>query len=337
MRKREILSYIFLIIFLILLSFISGIWWLAEAMISIAIYNLITFGVYLIWKLVTKKNKMNFIDFSRIFIYRLSLLLFILVTLIWWFAFYQNDLNPAKMPIYTISNSQKTVIFQNMSHIWSQNFYDSVIENIRKYKKEKFVLFYEGVRPWKEESMKDFDNALWVQFDEDLYENFSKLYWVVYQNNEDLLWLVNNLDFNIDLGIDEIMEIYKEKSHKNNNNVSIQSKEAIDLSQEIVSALSELSPRELSVLRYVNKSIINFMIKNDGFRDTLIENMWNTSLFDVILDDRNKNLAKEIEDSEYNKIIVTYWLMHFDWVFSILKNNDNNWRIIKTDYIYLTK
>ena len=105
------------------------------------------------------------------FIYKLGGLLFIFVTIIWSFAFYQNDLNPAKMPIYTISNSKKTVVFQNMSHIWSQKFYDKVVENIRKYKNKKFVLFFEWVKPWKKESMESFDKALWVEFDENLYEN----------------------------------------------------------------------------------------------------------------------------------------------------------------------
>ncbi len=36
---------------------------------------------------------------------------------------------------------RKTIVFQNMSHIWSQNFYDKVKQNIEKYKKQDFVLF----------------------------------------------------------------------------------------------------------------------------------------------------------------------------------------------------
>jgi hypothetical protein len=40
------------------------------------------------------------------------------------------------MPEITISNGEKTVVFQAMSHIGTQDFYDTIKENIKKKKEE---------------------------------------------------------------------------------------------------------------------------------------------------------------------------------------------------------
>jgi hypothetical protein len=52
------------------------------------------------------------------------------------------------------------------------------------------------------------------------------------------------------------------------------------------------------------------------------------------LGERNKVLANEIKDSEYDKIFVTYWLLHFKGVYEILKNEDSRWKIIEIKNLY---
>jgi hypothetical protein len=47
------------------------------------------------------------------------------------------------MPTYTISNGEKIVIFQAMSHIASQNFYDTVKKNIFTAKSDDYVYYFE--------------------------------------------------------------------------------------------------------------------------------------------------------------------------------------------------
>ncbi len=65
------------------------------------------------------------------------------------------------------------------------------------------------------------------------------------------------------------------------------------------------------------------MIKNIGSERKL----WNTDLFEVILQDRNIHLANEIEKTKHKKIIITYGLMHFKWTLDLLKQQDPNWKI----------
>lgn len=72
-------------------------------------------------------------------------------------------------------------------------------------------------------------------------------------------------------------------------------------------------------------------MKNDSLRDGIIENFWNTDIFSVILDDRNLHIVNAIESREDEKIFIIYGLMHFEWVYDILKKRDPNWEIIKKE------
>jgi hypothetical protein len=57
----------------------------------------------------------------------------------------------------------------------------------------------------------------------------------------------------------------------------------------------------------------------------------------VILEDRNKNLVDSIVKSEYSKIYITYWLLHFDWMYKLLQENNPNWKIVNIRYYYPIK
>jgi hypothetical protein len=224
-----------------------------------------------------------------------------------------------------------------MSHIGTQDFYNTIKENIREKKEEWFVYFFEWVKPWSKESHEKFNEALWVEFDKDLYENLSKLYGVVNQDNEAFLWLVNNLDFNVDLSLDEIIESYEQANEGSwnwTNNNLLWNPTVIDANKEILNILSSLNEKQLTILRYVNKSILNFIIKSEWIQNVLTQNFTNQKLFSIILDKRNEVLAHEIIASEYKKIYTTYGLLHFKWTLNILQKEDRNWKIIWTKNLF---
>lgn len=88
------------------------------------------------------------------------------------------------MPQYHMTNGKKEIIFQSMIHIGSEKFYEQIQQEVEKAKKSEYVLFFEGVRPGTEENMDDFDQALGIEFTEDLYDNFSQLYNLTFQEND---------------------------------------------------------------------------------------------------------------------------------------------------------
>lgn len=341
MNYKQKLTIIFFTIIFIWSFYLSGIYAIPGLVFSLFFYSILTYILYWTYKKITDKSyiflsKQNYNLFLREFLYKVSSMIILLVMIIWSFSFYQNEINPAKMPIYTLSNWDKTVVFQAMSHIWSMDFYNDVKNNISNLKKKWYVLYFEWVKQGSEENHNNFNKALWIKLDGKTYENMSKLYWLINQDNEMFLWLENNLDYNVDISIDEVMEKYKTKKVESWD-VNRVYKEPIDAWELIINELSKLRENELKVLRYINKSFVNMIIKSEWLQKTIQDNFANKELFEVILHERNKVIAEKIITSNDKKIITTYWMLHFAWVFEILKQNNIKWQIKKIDYLYPIK
>lgn len=349
--KRLFYGYFFLWGISYLIYHFSGIGTLWKFLWAIMIYFLIFYIIYWSFKSITRKEPIGFVEFFIVFLYKLSVFLSIIFLLGGFFTYYQNNISPAKMPLYTLSNGEKTLKFQTMSHIARQKFYTAVQLQISRAKRQDFVLFYEWVRPWSEENKLIFDTALGVEISPDFYETFAKVYGVSHQENEDFLNIVNSQDFNVDLDIDTIVELYLgriDQETKTQYDEIIRQKSLpqfvqswisedkanIDIQQELLSRLTNLNENQLSVLRYINKSILNFIIKHEWLREFIVQKVGLADIFGVILDDRNIFVAQEIITSEFENIFVIYGLMHFDGIFELLQKTDPNWKIIETEYSY---
>ena len=337
MINKKTYIWMFYTMFFIVMYYISGLIWILESALSIIIYILIFYFLYIMWKKIRKQMPMFFNHFIIYFLYRLSVLIILIIGLIWSFAYYNNEISPAPMPEITISNWEKTIIFQAMSHIWTEIFYKNIVDNITENKKDWYVYFFEWVKPGTPENTEKFNQALWVKFDAELYKNFSKLYWVSNQDNLDFLWLVNELDFNVDLNLDEIVEQYEKNIEWQENEKQIKNQVPIDVTEQITEILLNLNEKQLKILVYINQSILNFIIKSTWLQEILTNNFTNTELFDVILNKRNEVLSDAIINSEHNKIYITYWLLHFKWVLELLQENDSNWNIVWERYYYPIK
>lgn len=263
---------------------------------------------------------------------RIVLFTLVLTLMISSFVFYFNLVSPAIMYQFTLSNGSKEIVFQEMVHIGKQSYYDDVQAEIMNYKQNAWVLFFEGVRPGSQESAQKFNTALWIEFDENLYKNYSKLYGLVFQNNAELLWQYNDLDFNIDTDMDSLITLYEAK--KKISNTPEQTKIPLNLNNSITEVLIWLNQRELKLLIEINRAMMNALVQSDHTQDFLLQNFQNQDLFSVILDERNKIVAQAVIDSEYNKIFLTYWALHFDGVLELLQQQDPNWKIIKTKKLY---
>jgi hypothetical protein len=335
MNNKNKIYYLSFWIILWLIYYIWGIIDILSFLISLFIYWSIFFLLYFIFHTIKKSNDiLNYKNFLIEFIKKISLSFLIIIIFLWFFWYYQNIVYPAKMPQFTITNWKKTVVFQSMAHIWNPDFYENIKKEIIKYKKQWYVYFYEWVKPWTKENMQEFNKALWIQFDKDTYKNFSKLYWVVNQDNTIFLWLVNNQDFNVDLSIDEIIKLYKQAiKDKNKENIKKEiPKEVININKEVVNSLATLNEKELIIFRFINKAFLNLIMKNDTIQDSLMKNFSNKTLLDIILEQRNKNIVENIYSNSNEKIFITYWLLHFNWVLELLRQKDPNWKIVSIKY-----
>jgi hypothetical protein len=338
MNFKNIITYLILVTYALVMFYLSWFYWILEYIVSLCIYTCLFYFLHYLWTKIRKTQIMYFKDFVNHFLNRISIILLIITTIIWWLAYLYNEIIPAPMPEYTISDWKKEVKFQAMSHIWTKNFYDQVVKNLTDYKRKWWVYFFEWVKPGTVENWVKFDKAIWMNFDKNLYKNFSKLYWVTNQDNSIFLWLVNDLDFNVDLNMDEIVTKYEEKINSKPAWVKeFKSKLPIDANKIIIDTLSKLNSRQLKVLVYTNQAILNFIIWSEATQSFLTDNFTNKDLFDVILWKRNEVLSKAIIESKYNNIYITYWLLHFNWVFELLKKDNPKWHIVSQNNLYPIK
>ncbi|MDD3144875.1 MAG: hypothetical protein PHV23_02070 [Candidatus Gracilibacteria bacterium] len=333
MNLKLIFSTIILIIFSSISYYFNSIIGILDFFVSIGFYTILFYTFHILWRKFKKEEITDSLEYMKNFIFRISIFILVTTSILGGFTYLSNEVFKAKMPEYTISNGEKTVVFQAMVHIASKSFYDKIIENLTKFKQDGGVYFFEGVKPGTEENMNAFNDAIGIQFESDLYENFSKLYGVTFQKPEDFLGLVNDLDFNVDLNINQIVELYNEKNIRSGEQKAKYSP-PLDANKEILNTLASLNDRELKVLVYLNQAILNLIIGSDSLQSVLSENFNNEMLFDVILNGRNKVLVDEISKSEYNKIYITYGLLHFKGVLEQLQKQDPRWQIVGTRYLY---
>ena len=314
-------------------TYLSWLSWIASFVIYWALYCLAFFIAYRIYELASRKKKKTPLQrFVYLFSYIYFWMVAVFFALIWIFIIHENYLESASLPEFTISNSKKTVIFQTMSHIWSDGFYKEVSSEILKAKKQWFAYFYEWVRPWTKENQKKFDKILWFEISKDTYSELAKLYGLRAQKSTDFINIYNNKDYNADVSIDDIINIYESKYSKISYTWS-SNQEEFDIISLTKSALESLTPNELYLFREFNKAILNYFIKNWDVEQMGILDPNKKNVFDVILNDRNKVLADAIMNSSENKIYVTYWLLHFEWVWSLLQQRDHEWKLEGIRYL----
>lgn len=299
-----------------------------QIILTLLVYWMVLFSIHYFWRSFRKKSIMDFNQFMRNFALSATSFIVIITASLGYFGYYHNIQNPLTIEQNTISNGEKTVVFQNMIHIWSENFYEKIAQEITKYKQDGYVYFFEWVKLGSQESSEAFDKALGVEFDENLYKNMSKLYWLVPQDNSKFLWLVNNLDFNVDTNMDNIIQAYNDL--KIERNVEKEYKTPVDINGQTIETLASLQGRELQILVFINQAILSAMTKNDAIMKQIQNTFWNEELFEVILHGRNKIVAEEIIQSEYDKIFATYGALHFEGILEILQQNDPNWKIVET-------
>lgn len=326
---------VWLVLFVILTIANIYFWWVISWLVSI-IYIIILCGIiywiYVAFKKFRKKEYIDFYNFSIVLVYRLMIFVYVVFIVFWLFAYYHNNTNPFQTPLITLEWNWKTIKFQTMSHIWTQDYYDQVEKNLRQAKEDWYKLYFEWVILDDEEKLDKFNSLMWFEFTDDFYENFSKLYGLVDQDNEYLISIFSWNSVNADAKLSEIIDIYEKNFWEI---LTGDNQEIIDMNQVILDRLAELNDRQLMLLRYFNKSLINAITKNKYIWDSITELMWKERLMDVILNERNKVLADYIINSDDMKIFILYWKLHFEWTLELLRQNWD-WEIINEEPLYPT-
>jgi hypothetical protein len=143
MQKKSAFSIVFWS-FLVLISFyLSGFPGILAGIVAFVFYVIIAYALTIFWNFITKKPLIRPKEFFLAFSYRIAVFMTFLLLFFSIFCVYQNKINPAYLPRYTLTNGKKTVVFQTMAHIATDRFYNVVKNKIKEAKLDGYTLFYE--------------------------------------------------------------------------------------------------------------------------------------------------------------------------------------------------
>jgi hypothetical protein len=207
---------------------------------------------------------------------------------------FHKRLTNTKVESADFSSNKKSVHFIDMIHLGQQEFYDNVAQEVKKYKKDGYVLFYEWIDYETADTLtlrktKKIVGMIPSKKGYSLMINKIDVEGVVFQENDQFMNQVNSLDFNVDVTPQELILEY-EKRHG-----------------EIL-----LNNEDLQVPLYGD-----FNFNSDK------------NIMDLILNYRNKIVAERIQNSKYDKIIVMYGADHRKGIVEELQKLDANWKEIK--------
>lgn len=154
---------LFSLLYLYLFSYINFLTLIVLYCSWLLVYSIFKWNIV---KLQTKYKQWKQVDgllkYVYIFFRERVRSVFVSIGFLFIFLWYQNDYSPYYVYQYEMENrtTWQKVVFQEMVHIWSSDYYDKVAQDINKKSKEWYTLYYEELVPteaeWSEKTYKDF-------------------------------------------------------------------------------------------------------------------------------------------------------------------------------------
>lgn len=275
---------------------------------------------------------------------------------------FNGGINKVIMKTYTLSNGEKTVVYQSMIHLGLKSFYKEVADDIEHYREEGYAIFFEGIGASDETPLTENDEGYEkaVYFFNLKKEYYSKIYITpfheelkdspytlqAYEFIDSYKYGDKVSDFSYDVltkKIRESLDIDTKTTQTTSINKVLDSNNLVNNKSKLTSLLSSLF-QEIShadnFRRFCEHPSLFIYLTNasnfflfEFFADYIdpVTKHFIPSLkikTDVILTARTQHLVNDILDSKNNKIYVSYGEGHFKGVLKELKEKDSNWKII---------
>lgn len=240
-------------------------------------------------------------------------------------SYWAGLFNPITVNKYVLTNGTKTVVFQEMRHIGTGNFYKRIDNDIRYYRSQGYVFGYEGI---------------FFIGGREMYVDDKIDYTQHYMEQPNVLGGLHKDDVNLDLNWLEISNSIEEKMKiVNNNNQKTSgyvSQTLYDL--PMIKNEQKMSENGIDLVNYTTNNLIRIryfenLSNNYNFDVHRLLSAGNPIEKSVIIDDRNKIVADFIKKEQRDKILINYGAEHFDGIFQLLKSYDDNWKIVRFERI----
>lgn len=245
---------------------------------------------------------------------------------IYYFAI-SSATNPALLPRVTLSNGEKTVIFQGMVHVGSEQFYKSVVYDAEQAISDGYVLYYEGVQPNPAADKWFSDNLAGGGDLRENYKTLSEVCGLKFQLDYFKL-LEKDFDKHPDIHIKADVDVLDMKQEyerliKSDPEFAAAMKEKPKAGTTVADSsatdwILHGTKGQKKLAGYVCRWMLgNVMNKGKGEEEDQMKK--------VILHFRNRKLADRIVADSHDKIYITYGSDHIRGVVEILQENDPAW------------
>ena len=336
-RLDTVVWFVLALGFLLSLPVIFG--WAAWVFLAIlAFAAVLALPAAWIWRAVLDRDRRRSLakHWTRFCVALFFVLSIVVATPIYYLATV-TETRPLLHPQATLTNGKKTVVYQGMQHIGSENFYKSVIYDVEKAIAEGYVIYYEAVQTATPESREFFgklSSALtggqtdlagaYKALGEACGLKFQSEYFTLLEADKKehperhVIADVDALDMKHEY--ERLLRTDPEfaKAHADDFKV-VPEQDSSKTAAQAVEWLESGSEGQKRLAGIVCRGVMTL---------TLTPQKKRPGKFDpIIIDFRNRALAKRIIEDPHDKIFITYGANHLPGVFELLKQQDPKWTV----------
>lgn len=288
---------------------------------------LIAFALFFLVWIFRRQNAGKWEKIVPRYILTMTATLWFFITLFLSFVGYQHIV-PGVISDITLTRSGQQIVFLEMSHIASPDFYTSKKSTLESLSASGYTILFEWVKPGTPENEKIFNQSLGFDLSPTLYRTIADLIWLQSQDNAFLFSSISTGSLvSVDLSIDEIVTLMGTGSQ-------IQAPtEVVNIESEIIKATGLLTPQERQFAGWVARGLLSWSLKQSDDIDRLLVSWPQSRLFETIIDRRNDAIVAYVQEHPTENIAIIYGALHFNWVYESLQRLDPTWTITGIDSI----
>ena len=270
------------------------------------------------------------------FIKTATLTLFILtsiLTLPFYYLAYYSEAHPLIMPQAVLTNGKKTVTFQGMVHVGSENFYKSVIYDLEMALDDGYQLYYEGITPSTPEAdawfskviagggslsanYRDIASVCGVEFQLDYFQLMAR----DMQKRPDQHITTDVTTEALQNEYTRLMKDDPEFVNSVGKENASENESSDDTAKQVITFIHSANEGQKTIIGVLCRGFFSIRLQASAGNTP-------QALDPLLLDFRNQHLAKQIIADSSEKIYITYGAAHLPGVIKLLKEADPTWEL----------
>lgn len=250
-----------------------------------------------------------------------------------------TQMHPVLAPQVTLTNGDKTIVFQGMQHVGSERFFKSVVYDLEDALSRGDVLYYEGVRPSNPEgdgwfnrmlagggdltaNYRDLGGLCGLQFQNDYFQMLARDAQIHPESH--VAADVSTLDMKHEYDRLIANDAAFAKAMAVKTKVDAPSP---DMMEAAIRYLKHGTEGQRAIAGIVCRGVLTLVLGSaSGDRPA-------NPMDRVIIDFRNRQLAARLLAEPRKNIYITYGAMHLPGLFALLRKSDGKWHVASVKWM----